>query len=157
MMSIPEDVRVATRLSELAHQILDKREVRYQSENIENTRLDLANGQQCVRDFFICLNNNLEQWPDVYSQFSFSLTHSTICSTCGAETKSDTSQIYLEMPVPPDGSDLNMYIEEMLNEGSSVLCNCSDGCNSFSQKMKRTTLHNSDHYPYAGNTNSRWL
>ena len=77
-----EDVRVATRLSELSYQIFDREQLINQSNMIKNSCLDLRNGQQCVRDFFICLNENLLSWPDVYSQFSFRLTHSTVCSVC---------------------------------------------------------------------------
>ena len=58
-----EDVRIATRLSELSYAILDKKLLTAQSRQIANLRLDLGNGQQCVRDFFICLNENLISLP----------------------------------------------------------------------------------------------
>ena len=139
-----EDVRVATRLSELSYQIFDKKQLNEQSNQIKNVRLDLKNGQQCVRDFFICLNENLVSWPDVYSQFSFRLTHSTVCSSCQCRIQSETNQLYLELSVPPNGSDLKTCIEELLNEGSNVGCYCEEGCNSFSLKVKRTSLTCSD-------------
>jgi hypothetical protein len=139
-----EDVRIATRLSELSYAILDKKLLTAQSRQIANLRLDLRNGQQCVRDFFICLNENLISWPDVYSWFSFQLTHSTECSSCKHRNESETTQIYLEIPVPPDGAHLKNYIEEYLNEGTKVGCYCQEGCNAFSEKRKRISLTNSD-------------
>ena len=36
---------------------------------IRKTHLNLQSGYQCVRDFFICIRENLEHWPDVYSNF----------------------------------------------------------------------------------------
>ena len=135
-----EDIRVATRLSEISYQIFDKQQIGGHSNQIESSRLDLRNGQQCVRDFFICLNENLLSWPDVYSQFSFRLTHSTLCSACKLRNESETNQLYLELSVPPDGSNLKIYLENFLNEGSTVGVYCQEGCNAFSEKVKRTTL-----------------
>ena len=139
-----EDVRVASRLSELSYQIFDKKKLNEKSDQINNLRLDFKNGQQCVRDFFICLNENLVSWPDVYSQFSFRLTHSTVCSSCQFRIQSETNQLYLEMSVPPNGSNLKNYLEDLLNEGSKVGLYCEGGCSAFSERVKRTSLTCSD-------------
>ena len=139
-----EDVRVATRLSDLSYQIINKDELEEQSNRIRNLHLDLGRGQQCVRDFFICLGENLVNWPDVYSQFSFVLTNSTVCSLCNYRNSYETNQLYLEIPVPPNGSDLKNYVEEVFNEGASVLRHCRDRCNILSQKIERAELNNSD-------------
>ena len=139
-----EDIRVATRLSELSYQIFDREQLSEQSNRIQNSRLDLRNGQQCVRDFFISLNENLLSWPDVYSQFSFRLTHSTVCSACKHRNESETNQLYLEIPVPPNGSDLKNFLEDILNEGSTIGVYCQEGCNAFSEKVKRMALTCSD-------------
>ena len=139
-----EDVRVATRLSEISYQLLDNQQLSDRSSQIKNSRLDLRNGQQCVRDFFICLNENLLIWPDVYTQFSFRLTHSTVCSSCKRINESETNQLYLEISVPPNGSDLKNYLEQLLNEGSTVGVYCEEGCNAFTEKFKRTALTCSD-------------
>ena len=69
-------------------------------------RLDLRRGQQCVRDFFICLNENLQSWPDVYSTFAFQLAHSTECLTCKHINQHETNQPYFEIPVPPDNAKM---------------------------------------------------
>ena len=95
-----------------------------------------------MRDFFLCLNGNLENWPDVYSQFSFTLINSTVCS-CSHRNSYETNQLYVEIPVPPNGSSLKKYLEEFFNEGSPVLRQCRDGCNALSRKIQRPELHNS--------------
>ena len=138
-----EDMRVAKRLSELSYQVINKDEVEEKAHLIRNLHLDLSRGQQCVTDFFICLGENLVNWPDVYTQFSFNLIHSTVCS-CNHRNSYETNQIYVEMPVPPNGSDLRNYVEEFFNGGSSILRDCRDGCNTLSQKIQRTELHNSE-------------
>ena len=93
----------------------------------------------CER-FFSALNENLLDWPDVASLFSFRLTHSSRCLSCGYENSSETSQMYLEMTVPPDGTALKLQVEEYLNEGLTRLYNCEDGCKRMSQKIRKMTL-----------------
>ena len=77
-----EDTRIAIRLSELSTEIMDQNLLNDRTRGIESLRLDLKSGQQCVRDFFLCLNENLLSWPDVYSTFGFEITHSTKCCSC---------------------------------------------------------------------------
>ena len=118
----------------------DKTEVNEQTRIIEETRLDLRSGQQCVRDFFICLNENILEWPDVFSMFAFELTYSSRCLSCQHEINSETTQMYLEMTVPPNDSDMKDYVEDYLNEGLTMGYFCDEGCKKFSDKTKRTTL-----------------
>ena len=139
-----EDIRIASRLSELSYGILNKNQLDNQSRQITNQRLDLQKGQQCVRDFFICLDVNMINWPDVYSTLAFELTHSTECSSCKHRIKSETMQLYLELPVPPNNSDLQEYVEDFLNNGSRIGSNCQEGCGGFQQKIKRTEVKNTD-------------
>ena len=54
-----EDTRVASRLSELAIEISDKDELERRTTIVENMRLNLYTGQQCVRDFFGCIEENI--------------------------------------------------------------------------------------------------
>ena len=135
-----EDLRITIRLSELTTEITDQTQIEEQSRQIRKMRLDLSRGQQCVRDFFICLNQNLSSWPDVISSFTFKLKHSTECLQCKITNQYETDQTYFEIPVPPDNSELNEYIEEFLNEESLVGVDCEDGCAKFSQKIKRTMM-----------------
>ena len=135
-----EDTRIASRLSRLLMTTKDKTEVNEQTRIIEETRLDLRSGQQCVRDFFICLNENILEWPDVFSMFAFELTYSSRCLSCQHEIISETTQMYLEMTVPPNDSDMKDYVEDYLNEGLTMGYFCDEGCKKFSDKTKRTTL-----------------
>ena len=48
--------------------------------------------------------------------------------------------MYLEMSVPPDGTALKMQMEDYLNEGTTMIYNCEDGCKKMSQKIKKMTL-----------------
>ena len=137
-----EDTRIASRLSQLIEANQDETIIAEQSEIIEESRFNLGQGQQCVRDFFLCLNENVDHWPDVYSMLAFGLTHSSKCNTCGHENSSETVQIYLEMEVPPDGSDLKAQVENYLNDGLPRLYNCEEGCKELRQKTIRMTVTN---------------
>ena len=135
-----EDTRVATRISELASEIDNPYELEHRTQNLEDLRLDLISGQQCVRDFFLCLNENFLSWPDVYSTFGFKITHSTSCCSCNNVNQSETTQMYIELQVPPDNSNLNDHIEDYLNTSSQVAVYCENGCQSLVQAEKRSTL-----------------
>ena len=139
-----EDLRIASRLSELSYSIFDKNHLDNQSYQVNNSRLDLSKGQQCVRDFFICLNENMINWPDVFSTLAFQLTHSTECISCKHKIHSETTQLYLDLPVPPSNSNLKDYVEDFLNEGSRIGVHCQEDCKEFTQKIKRTTITNAD-------------
>ena len=143
-----EDLRIASRLSVLSYEILDKKKLDNQSQQVNRSRLDLSNGQQCVRDFFLCLNENMINWPDVFSTLAFQLTHSTECLSCKHKIHSETTQLYLDLPVPPSNSNLKDYVEDFLNEGSTIGLHCQEGCEEFTQKVKRTTLTTSDEAGY---------
>ena len=45
---------------------------------------------------------------------------------------------------PAPGSNLKSCIENLLNEGSKNTIMCEEKCKSMSEKMKRTSLTNSD-------------
>ena len=131
-----EDTRIATRLSELTAESDDQDQLATQSRAIENLRLNLISGQQCVRDFFLCLEENLLNWPDVYSCFGFKLTHSTKCCSCSHGNQSQTTQMYVEIQVPHDNSNLNDKVEEYLNTSSLVGLYCENFCEKFVQVEK---------------------
>ena len=135
-----EDTRIATRLSELQLEVFHEEELERQSKLIRSFRLDLRKGQQCVRDFFVALNENLISWPDVYNFFAFELITSTTCSQCGMRSESEALQIYEEMQVPPDQSNLKNYVEQFFNESVTVDSQCQDGCKQKGRGERRTTL-----------------
>ena len=132
------------RLSDLSYAIIDQNLLEEQSTRIRNNRLDLRNGQQCVRDFFLCLNENLLSWPDVFSTFSFNLTNSSECSSCKHRNQFETNQLYVEMAVPPKHAYLSTHVEDYFNERSKFGCYCDEGCKAFSRKTKWISLTNSD-------------
>ena len=78
--------------------------------------------------------------PDVFFSFYFKITHSTSCNSCKRVYQSETTQLYVELPVPPNNSSLNDYIEEYFNTGSLVGKFCEDGCKNFIQAEKRSRL-----------------
>ena len=135
-----EDTRIATRLSELSYEVINQSLHDEQAARINNLRLDLRNGQQCVRDFFICLNENLVCWPDVFSTFSFNLTHSSECSICKHKNQYETNQLYVEMAVPPNKSVFKGYVEDFFHERSEFGSYCDEGCKALSVKNKWSSI-----------------
>ena len=97
-----------------------------------------------MRDFFLCINETVVNWPDVYSNFGFKMTHSTTCCSCNNVNQSETTQIYVEIPVPPDNSSLNDYVESYFNTRSLEGLNCTGICQKQVQVEKRSQMSNSD-------------
>ena len=135
-----EDTRIALRLSELATEIRDQAELEHRTEVVKQLRLNLLTGQQCVRDFFLCLQENAENWPDVCAPFYFKITHSTKCCSCSQVSKSETNQMYVELPVPPGNTALSESVQASFNASSLVGRFCDDGCHTFSQAKKYSKL-----------------
>ena len=142
-----EDTRIATRLSELSSEIDDQELLERRTRAVKNLWLNLISGQQCVRDFFLCLQENILSWPDVCAPLSFDITHSTTCLSCNHVHQFQTNQMYVEIPVPPNHTNLNDYIEEHLNT-SSLFGKFCDGCKQFSEaeKSSKITLANETEY-----------
>ena len=134
-----ENTRVSLRISELESEIDNLTELQQQVKFVQNLRLDLLSGQQCVKDFFICLKENEISWPDVASIFNFKIINSVECCACNHLTTYETTELFIEIPVPPDNSRLNDFVEEVLNisELHGMYC---EACQSFAQKEKRSKL-----------------
>ena len=135
-----EDTRVASRLSILTQEIKDPVELNKQKRAVESLRLNLLHGQQCVRDFFVCLQENVISWPDVCTPFTFSLTHSTQCCSCQYIHTIQSTESYLDIDVPANNSCLSTYVSEYLNTSELVAKNCEDGCKKFVQAEKRSKI-----------------
>ena len=103
-------------------------------------RLNVSTGQQCVRDFFVLINQNLLNWPDVYNFFAFQIINSTTCSDCGHRSASETTEIYEEISVPPHQSSFKVYVEQIFNEATVVDSFCSDYCKKAGRGERRHTL-----------------
>ena len=134
-----EDTRIATRLSQLANELTDPRELEKRSKAIENARIDLSSGQQCVRDFFLCLQANFLNWPDIWLSLVFDITHSSTCSSCNRVQSSETRQMFLELPVPPANSSLSDHIDEYFNNSYMVGVFC-DVCQNLVQVEKSSRM-----------------
>ena len=104
-----------------------------------SVRFDLQSGHQCIRDLFMCLQDNQLSWPDVSCHFNFTLTHSSLCCNCNYKHQFETDQLYLELQVPPNGSHLNTCVEEHLNTSDLVQWFC-DSCRKNTQAEKRQQL-----------------
>ena len=135
-----EDTRIATRLSELQQEFLNKEEMERQSRLIQSCRLDLGRGQQCVRDFFVALKENLLNWPDIYSYFAFQVKASTTCLRCKRTSSSESTTMYEELPVPTDQSNFRCDVEQLFNGSEIVEYHCEEGCKERGQGEKKTTL-----------------
>ena len=100
----------------------------------------MKNGQQCVRDFFLCIKENLENWLDVYQPFSLNMVNTIKCIGCGRTNQIERNILNLEIDVPPNKSKLNLYVEEMLNGFIRVDYKCEDGCNMRRGAEKRMMI-----------------
>ena len=118
----------------------DDIEVQRKSNLAKSQKLDFLSGQQCIRDFFICLELNNCSLPEVASLFAFSTTNSSICCACEQKMQSTSEQLYIELFVPPDNSNLNEHIEEYFNMSELLGRVCEDGCKAFTQAEKRNQL-----------------
>ena len=58
----------------------------------------------------------------------FDLSHSTVCISCNHMHSLESSQMFIEIPVPDSGTNLNTAIEEFFNQSNLVEKNCEDGC-----------------------------
>ena len=143
LLTTAEDIRIATRMSELTHDIKDENLLRKRLQNIEDLRLNLAYGQQCIRDFLLCISQNSESWPDLYSCFSYNISHSSTCMTCNANTVSHTEEIHVELDVPNNDSSLSMCVQDFFNKASMIEKFC-DSCNKIVFAEKRTQLLSAD-------------
>ena len=122
------------------NQGLQKQELERQLRFVDSLYLNLRTGQQCVRDFFLCLKENVENWCDVYGIFSLNMVNSTKCIGCSNTNQYETNLLYIEIDVPPNGSKLNQSVETTLNGFIKVDYTCNYGCRIGAEN--RTTIKN---------------
>ena len=85
--------------------------------------LNLESGQQCCRDFFLALKENLTAWPEVFEFFSFQIIEETKCMNCLKVTSTNEDsepRLHLELEVPANGTDLSYVVETELTSSSDV-------------------------------------
>lgn len=110
--------------------------------------LDLETGQQCVRDFFLALRENLYCWPDVFSLFCFQLTVETRCGNkrCSKiNSSTNPPQLCIELDVPDNGTDLSFVVEQELDftfkDVEDYHCQASEGgCGEMGTAGHRTVV-----------------
>ena len=134
-----EDTRIASRMSELSAEIKDPNLLSKRIKNLNDLRLNLESGEQCVRDFFLCISENSFCWPDVDSCFSLSTTHSVTCKSCKFVHESESKLPYVELDVPSEGSLLKSSIEKFFNSPNVVDSTC-DFCKSNVQVEVRNQI-----------------
>ena len=106
---------------------------------IRRTRFDLLEGQQCIRDLLMCLQNNHLSWPDISSHFLVKTKYSSVCCSCDVKVEHESEQLYLELSVPANNSNLNDHIEETYNT-ASLFGRVCDGCKQFTQAEVRNQI-----------------
>ena len=132
-----EDTRIALRISELEAEIQDETELEHRIGVVRRLRYDLLHGQQCIRDFFLCIQENAESWLDVCFPFYFTIKHSTICCGCHQVIESETDQMYVEMDVPINNAILSEYLEDNFCTSTLNARFCKNECHTICQAEKR--------------------
>ena len=140
ILSSTEDTRISLRLSEIEASGDDVNLKNTQRNGVLNTRFNLLAGQQCIRDLFMCLQVNHLSWPDIANNFIVSTTYSSVCCSCNGKVQHVKEEMYVELPVPPNNTNLNDHIEEYFNTGELVGRPCEDGCRRFVQGEARNQL-----------------
>ena len=83
---------------------------------------------------------NSDSWPEVCNLFEFKVKQSITCLKCYHTNHVESSQMYIELQVPPDMSILNKSLEEFLNQSELVTKKCVETCKVEVQAKKRTQL-----------------
>ena len=134
-----EDTRIALRISELETEIDDEDQLEYRVKAVRKLRHDLLHGQQCIRDFFLCMQENMESWPDVCSIFNFKLINSTTCCGCNHHFESESVHMYVEMDLPSNNSSLSESVENYFCTSNLSAWTCNN-CKNNCQSEKRTEI-----------------
>ena len=66
-------------------------------ENPNSQFLNLEDGQQCCRDFFISLTVNYIAWQDLFNMFSFQIVEETMCGNINCNHINRTTQVNNEI------------------------------------------------------------
>ena len=88
-------------------------------------------GQQDCKDFFICLQENNNNWMDVYNLLRFSTVESTRCTECDT-VQGDfipISRSFLQLDSPQEDMKISDYLAAQLNQTTTVTdWRHQDGC-----------------------------
>ena len=118
----------------------------------EDLRVDRI-GQQDCKDFFFCLNENRESWPDVYNLFKINTLSETECGSCGNISRQEVSgdeRTFITLSCPNRQVNMKHYIEDQMN-GFKVVKDWrdEDGCGKQAEGRSRTRISNINEIEYA--------
>ena len=104
-------------------------------------------GQQDCKDFFICLQENNNNWMDVYNLLRFSTVESTRCTECDT-VQGDfipISRSFLQLDSPQEDMKISDYLAAQLNQTSTVTdWRHQDGCGRKVMGIHSFRIHNID-------------
>ena len=109
-------------------------------------------GQQDCKDFFFCISENREAWPDVFDLFSIKTLSETECSNCGYVSRQEVSvddRTLISLTCPTFEINMKEFLEDQLN-GFEEIENWRDetGCGKLANGRKRTKIMNMDDTDY---------
>ena len=101
-------------------------------------------GQQDCKDFFFCLDENRESWPDVFNLFKIQTLNETECVSCGHVSKQEVSgneRTFITLTCPSENVKMKDYVEEQMN-GFNVVEDWrdEDGCGDQTNGRSRTRI-----------------
>ena len=142
LLSEADESRIESEVAEYTQEYAhDPRELRRRLRDLNALRLNLGVGQQCVRDFFLCMRENRLNWLDVYTFLNHNVVDSVLCTHCRRQSVGVTrEQLYTEIDCPTDGSSLSTTVQQNFHTGEQIEYNCQEGCRTQSLSMKRTAL-----------------
>ena len=105
-------------------------------------------GQQDCRDFFFCINENREAWPDVFNLFKVKTLSETECCRCGYVSRQEINaneMTVITLTCPLTEVNMKNFLEYQLN-GSHEVENWrdEDGCGNIVNGMSRTRISDID-------------
>ena len=109
-------------------------------------------GQQDCKDFFFCLNENQESWPDVFNLFKIKTLSQTQCASCGHTSRQEVSgneRTFITLSCPSETVNMKTYIEDQMN-GFTVVEDWrdEDGCGVQTEGRSRTRISNIEDVQY---------
>ena len=101
-------------------------------------------GQQDAKEFFMCLDENQQQWIDVFNIFKLGVLSETECSHCGNVSRQENCYnltSYIRLDCPQEDTTLRAYFEMKMN-GFELRQNWRDenGCNKVTTGRYRSKI-----------------
>jgi hypothetical protein len=103
-------------------------------------------GQQDCKDFFYCLDENRQAWPDVFDLFKINTLSETECYSCNNVSTQEVSgneRTFITLTCPSTNVSMKHYIEDKMNGNELVQdWRDEDGCGKLSVGKMRTRITN---------------